>query len=164
MDIELIKNKGNIVNRMNRIDKLESEIKEILRYNNYFKKEESKKVLIELREYLNKLQKEYNDLRVKKRLLQDKIIKSCSHELLYKEDDIENKYCNCLICGSNFIKNEIDFDSIILTGSGCSHSYYHIEKIIYEIAENEEDILEVFSRYKDNEGQLKNIKLCRRKK
>lgn len=164
MNNELLKEKGLIVSRISKLDSLEWDISKIINCNNFFKKEESIRVLNEMKDYYEKLEKEHDELLIRKRLLQDKIKDNCNHEILFKEDILNNNYCNCLICRKNFLLKEIDFNCYILTGYRECFTNYYLEQIIYKIASFNQNVLEVFPEYLKQEEKLNNLKIRRREK
>ena len=163
--IGLLKARKQIEELKEKIRIISCDLRRIKEIEWVFKNEESKQAIREIKEYFKEMQQENsnNNIRLKEMELEDKITEKCPHELLYKKDSIDSKdYC-CLICGRKIKKDEINFDCLILTSEKEYYLiYYYVTQIINKILETNNEILDLFCEYKEQEINLSNIKVYRR--
>jgi hypothetical protein len=126
-------------------------------YGPLFQEETSKEALIKIKEYLRLQKTKIGKLRRKENNVRKKIEASCNHEILRENND----QAICMLCGKWFWTKEVSFKHIFIVGDG---GFYNIYNIICTIAENDEDILDVFENYcASNVDKLDGFRVYNRK-
>lgn len=117
----------------------------------YFDKKESLEALKRIHKYLEDIKLKQQNLETDLKKNQQKILTSCSHEILIKT---ENSWYACPICFQRISQNKINFKCILVEAD----ENLDISSIIYEISKKNEPIIDNFEKYIEN----KNVRIYRR--
>lgn len=100
---------------------------------------ESKLALERIKKYLDGVTKELNLVNTMSKVVRDKIITNCKHEILCCND----YFLSCAICHKRFSKDDVNFECLIAEGHEINTSF-QIENIILDIAKRNGEILQEF--------------------
>lgn len=125
-----------------------------------FKQEESIEALKRIRFFLTLKEEEYQKIQRRKETLEQKLLKTCQHEVAIKYSNVPHYYC--LICNC-ILEGAPPEDALLSIDTTDDYKVGNIiDKIFEEIVHSDKDLIETINAVLEEMQYERNIKIYRR--